>query len=155
MSARKYEAWQEGTPNDTKGGGPWFVTAPDGGHIEIGYDAKGLPDEYHARLFADAGNAALSRVPAQTKPEPDGWAFAKELSDALLRVRPLGGSELFVKRNGQFYADPQYCGQLIEDTRTKLDKEIRSRILAEKRPRPPPGTEGDSSVSRSDRGGEA
>lgn len=55
-----YRAWQEGTPNETKHGGPWFVTVPDGGDIEIGYDANGLPDEYHARLFADAGNAALA-----------------------------------------------------------------------------------------------
>ncbi len=64
--------------------------------------------------------------------EGDGWAFAKLLSDALLRVRPLGGSELFVRRNGQFYADPQYCGQMIEDLRTKIDKEIRARIRSEK-----------------------
>jgi hypothetical protein len=46
----------------------------------------------------------------------DGWAFAKELSDALLKVRPLGGSELFVKRNGQYFADPKYCGAAIEDS---------------------------------------
>ena len=37
--------------------------------------------------------------------------FTKELSDALLKVRPLGGSELFVRRAGEFYADPIYCGQ--------------------------------------------
>lgn len=50
----RYKAYQEGVPNDTPAGGPWFVTVPDGGHIEIGYDANGKPDEYHARLFASA-----------------------------------------------------------------------------------------------------
>lgn len=49
-----YRAWQEGSPNETKHGGPWFVTVPDGGDIEIGYDANGLPDGYHAKLFASA-----------------------------------------------------------------------------------------------------
>lgn len=51
-----YRAWQEGGPNETKHGGPWFVTVPDGGDIEIGYDANGKPDEYHARLFAGAAD---------------------------------------------------------------------------------------------------
>jgi hypothetical protein len=41
-------------------------------------------------------------------------AFMKELSDALLKVRPLGGSELFVKRFGNYFADPAYCGAAIE-----------------------------------------
>lgn len=62
----------------------------------------------------------------------DGWGFAKDLSDALLKVRPLGGSELFVKRNGQYYADPVYCGRLIEELRTSLDQEIRARIRSER-----------------------
>lgn len=53
--------------------------------------------------------------PANSTAENDGWAFAKELSDALLKVRPLGGSELFVKRNGKHYADPAYCGAAIEE----------------------------------------
>jgi hypothetical protein len=44
----------------------------------------------------------------------NGWEFAKRLSDALLKIRPLGGSELFVRRNGQHYADPAYCGAAIE-----------------------------------------
>ena len=39
--SNRYRAWQEGTPNDTPAGGPWFVTVPDGGDIEIGYDASG------------------------------------------------------------------------------------------------------------------
>lgn len=65
----QYRAWQEGIPDDSKSGGPWFVTVPDGGDIEIGYDANGLPDEYHARLLADAGNAALGLFPQETASE--------------------------------------------------------------------------------------
>ena len=55
----------------------------------------------------------------------DGWAFAKELSDALLKIRPLGGSELFVRRNGQFYADPKYCGDAITELHEKLHSVLR------------------------------
>jgi hypothetical protein len=65
----RYRAWQEGGPNDTKYGGPWFVSVPDGGDIEIGYDANGMPDEYHAQLFAAAGNAALDRVSTPLNPQ--------------------------------------------------------------------------------------
>jgi hypothetical protein len=53
--------------------------------------------------------------------------FMKELSDALLKVRPLGGSELFVKRFGAYYADPKYCGAAIEDLHNKL---YESRVEA-------------------------
>lgn len=66
------------------------------------------------------------------KIEPDAWEFVKQLSDALLKVRPLGGSELFVKRNGQYYADPDYCGRVIDEMRDSLNKEIRARIRLEK-----------------------
>lgn len=62
----------------------------------------------------------------------NGWVFAKRLSDALLKVRPLGGSELFVKRNNDYYADPDYCGRMIEEMRNSLDKEIRARIRLER-----------------------
>ena len=40
-------------------------------------------------------------------------AHAKKLSDALLKVRPLGGSELFVRVGEDFYADPEFCGNAI------------------------------------------
>jgi hypothetical protein len=46
--------------------------------------------------------------------------FMKELSDALLKVRPLGGSELFVKRFGTYFADPKYCGAAIEEMSKRL-----------------------------------
>lgn len=62
----------------------------------------------------------------------DGWAFAKQLSDALLKVRPLGGSELFVKRNGQYYADPDYCGGFIERSHAEFHKTMKRAITAEK-----------------------
>jgi len=66
----------------------------------------------------------------------DGWKFAGELSRALIKIRPLGGSELFVKRNGQYYADPDYCGAAIEAQRkdsheTKAENiRLQRRVMA-------------------------
>jgi len=62
----------------------------------------------------------------------NGWDFAKRLSDALLKVRPLGGSEMFVKRNNKYYADPSYCGQLIDEKAESEIKWIKRAISAEK-----------------------
>jgi len=45
---------------------------------------------------------------------------AKKMSDALLKVRPLGGSELFMKVGEEFYADPDYCGAAIDKLRSDL-----------------------------------
>jgi len=51
-------------------------------------------------------------------------ALCKRLSDALLKVRPLGGSELFTKigegDDQEYYADPDYCGKAIEKLRQDL-----------------------------------
>jgi hypothetical protein len=62
-------------------------------------------------------------------------AFIKELSDALLTVRPLGGSELFVKRFGQYYADPAYCKAAIverhEQYHNAMKGQVRERNRAE------------------------
>lgn len=62
----------------------------------------------------------------------NGWEFAKRLSDALLKIRPLGGSELFVKRNDQYYADPDFCGRMIEELRADYDREVRARMRLQK-----------------------
>ena len=53
--------------------------------------------------------------------------FTKEtlltaLSNALLRVRLLGGQELFIKVEGNYYADPEYCGKQIEDLKLENHK---------------------------------
>lgn len=48
--------------------------------------------------------------------EPDYKALCKRLSDALLKIRPLGGSEIFIKVGEDYFADPNYCGALIEYT---------------------------------------
>lgn len=47
-------------------------------------------------------------------------ALAKRLSTALLKVRPLGGSELFIKVGDEYYADPEYCGAAIEKMKADL-----------------------------------
>lgn len=49
----------------------------------------------------------------------DLTALARRLSDALIKVRPLGGSELFTQADGDFYADPDYCGRLIDEGRER------------------------------------
>jgi hypothetical protein len=46
--------------------------------------------------------------------------IVKELSDALLKVRPLGGSELFIKFEYRYIADPKYCGDMIDKLRLDL-----------------------------------
>jgi hypothetical protein len=56
----------------------------------------------------------------------DDRAFVGLLSKALLKVRPLGGSELFVRRNGQYFADPAYCGAAIE-----ADAKARHEAMAD------------------------
>lgn len=66
------------------------------------------------------------------KPAEEGWTFAKLLSNALLKIRPLGGSELFVKRNGDYYADPEYCGRLIEEMRDALHQARIDKVRLEK-----------------------
>lgn len=58
----------------------------------------------------------------------NGWVFAKRLSDALLKIRPLGGSELFVKRNGEYYADPDYCGWAIEQAHASHHDTMKENI---------------------------
>lgn len=56
--------------------------------------------------------------------EPDYKALCKRLSDALIKVRPLGGSELFIRvgsdEHETFIADPDYCGAAIEKLRSDL-----------------------------------
>ena len=63
-------------------------------------------------------------------------SFAQELSDALLACRPLGGSELFVRRSGRNYADPVYCKaaieQRIEAYHEAMKESVRNRKRAEK-----------------------
>lgn len=45
---------------------------------------------------------------------------ARAMSDALLKIRPLGGSELFVRVGGEFYADAEFCGRLIDELRSEI-----------------------------------
>lgn len=45
---------------------------------------------------------------------------ARAMSNALLKIRPLGGSEMFVRVDSEFYADAVFCGQLIEQLRRDL-----------------------------------
>jgi hypothetical protein len=62
----------------------------------------------------------------------DYKAFARQLSNALLKVRPLGGSELFTKIGDDFFADPVVCSQEIELLRNELNDERKRRVRAER-----------------------
>lgn len=69
-------------------------------------------------------------------PKPDYKALCKRLSDALLKVRPLGGSEMFIRvgsgEDENFIADPDYCGSLIDDMLSKNRNLTRDLMLARK-----------------------
>lgn len=75
---------------------------------------------------------AVNNIDRLTAERDELAKLAKQLSDALLKIRPLGGSEMFVRRGEDFYADPDYCGKLIEQLRaenTELTKQhYRSKV---------------------------
>lgn len=53
--------------------------------------------------------------------------YARDASEALLKTRPLGGSELFKRLSeDEYLADPAYCGGLIDQLRSDLH-EARAR----------------------------
>ena len=58
---------------------------------------------------------------------------AKAMSDALIKVRPLGGSELFVQVGEAYYADPAYCGAEIVRMREKCHDALIRATSAERR----------------------
>jgi hypothetical protein len=60
-------------------------------------------------------------------------SFIKELSDALIAIRPLGGSELFVKRFGQNYADPVYCKAAIASLHNDYHRAMKGQVRERKR----------------------
>jgi hypothetical protein len=60
-------------------------------------------------------------------------AFTKELSDALLSLRPLGGSECFVKRCGTYYADPTYFKGFIQCESDNRHEAMKDLARARKR----------------------
>jgi hypothetical protein len=53
--------------------------------------------------------------------------ITRRLSDALLKVRPLGGSELFIKVGDKYYADPDFCGSEIDRLR-KENYELKVQL---------------------------
>lgn len=63
--------------------------------------------------------------------QPDYKALAKRLSNALLEIRPLGGSEMFIGFGDDYFADPEYCKKLIVKMRTDLF-EARKELAIQK-----------------------
>lgn len=59
-------------------------------------------------------------------------AIAKRLSDTLLKLRPLGGSELFVRHGEQYLADAAYFAKIIDEDRERLHEARKGEALARK-----------------------
>lgn len=58
----------------------------------------------------------------------------RKMSDALLEVRPLGGSEMFKRFGEGFYADPAICTSEIRRLRSELH-EAKASLVKERRAR--------------------
>jgi hypothetical protein len=96
----------------------------DDGSVDLSDQFSVWVDEYASECQARS-ETAERRVKEQQ-------AFMKELSDALISVRPLGGSELFVKRFDEYFADPAYCKAAIEE-RSNDCHEAQKGLIRERR----------------------
>ena len=76
---------------------------------------------------------AATQLAALSARVKEQQAFMKELTDALRAVRPLGGSELFVKRWGDYYADPVYCKAAIEERTEAYHEAMKDSVRNRKR----------------------
>lgn len=76
-------------------------------------------------------NADILDIIASVKPDPVE-VHARAMSDALLKVRPLGGSELFTRIGDEYFADAAFCGAEIDRLRTELHNERSARLRGEK-----------------------
>jgi hypothetical protein len=85
---------------------------------------------------AQAGSFVAS---ASVRPEPGSVeklrTHARAMSDALTKVRPLAGSEMFSRVGEEFYADPSFCGAEIERLRAE-NIELRKRVTRAERASP-------------------
>lgn len=84
--------------------------------------------------LAERARAAEARVTALEAEMARKDALLRRMSDALLEVRPLGGSELFMRVGEEFYADPCACTAEIRRLRSDLH-EARSALVKERRSR--------------------
>jgi hypothetical protein len=64
--------------------------------------------------------------------EPDYKALAKRLSDTLLKLAPLGGSECFIRIGDDYFADPEWFKGRITDHQRILHEARREAALARK-----------------------
>jgi len=76
-----------------------------------------MGDNIFLRLAAEQDAADLRAENKRLK------AWMKRATAALIKVRPLGGSELFMRVGEENYADPEWCGRAIEEMRDRLHKE--------------------------------
>ncbi len=82
----------------------------------------------HASISLTAGKLrAAINILSPAKDRLADWA--EQASKALQKVRPLGGSELFMRLGDEFVADPDYCGAVIDEMRDELYKLRRNAVL--------------------------
>ena len=56
--------------------------------------------------------------------------LAKRLSDALLTVAPLGGSECFIRSGDDYYADPEWFKHRIADLHARAHEGMKQSVHA-------------------------
>jgi hypothetical protein len=79
------------------------------------------------------GHAAVVEDWHRQRKEIDGLRMlAKSLSDALLTIRPLGGSEMFRMYCGAYYADPSTCKAMIAQLHDDLHEARKAVVRARK-----------------------
>ena len=59
-------------------------------------------------------------------------ALAKRLSDVLLTVAPLGGSECFMRVGDEFFAEPEFFKQRIAELHSSRHEALQRAIRAER-----------------------
>jgi hypothetical protein len=89
-----------------------------------------LPPGESVGKLADAPKESLE---AMGRELAAARGLAKELSDTLLELRPLGGSELFIKRGNTHYADPKWFADVIEQDKTALYEARKKVVLSSRR----------------------
>lgn len=72
------------------------------------------------QFWAEKLTPLLAALESTSRALSEKEALARRLSEALIKVRPLGGSELFTRVGEEFYADPTYCGGEIDKLRSEL-----------------------------------
>lgn len=84
-------------------------------------------------IDSPAHAAYVRRLVSGSPEEIAIFNHARAMSEALLKVRPLGGSEMFSKVGEEYFADPVKCGEEIDRLRADLHEARKAEVLLVKR----------------------